>query len=64
MARAVEANAMTPEDYLAGKGQDYRNTPTFKVYGHAGEPRSHCGEALCRAVVAGRGSVYCPACQE
>lgn len=64
MAGAVEANAMTPEDYLAGKGQDYRNTPTFQVYGHAGEPCPRCGAALCRAVVAGRGSVYCPVCQK
>lgn len=61
--RATEANSMTPEEYLAGKGQEYRNTPTFQVYGHAGEPCPLCGEALCRVVVAGRSSVYCPACQ-
>lgn len=63
MLRAVEANSMTTEEYLTGKGQEYRNTPTFQVYGHAGEACSLCGETLCRVVVAGRGSVYCPACQ-
>lgn len=61
--RAVDANAMTPEEYLAGRGQEYRNTPSFQVYGHVGEPCPRCGETLCRAVVAGRGSAYCPACQ-
>lgn len=64
LRRATEANRMTPEEYLAGKGQDYRNTPTFQVYGHAGEPCPRCGEPLCRIVVAGRSSVYCPLCQE
>lgn len=63
ITRAVEANAMTPEEYLAGKGQEYRNTPSFQVYGHTGEPCPRCGKILCRAVVAGRGSVYCPTCQ-
>jgi len=61
--RALEANAMTPEEYLAGKGQEYRSTPSFQVYGHVSEPCPRCGEILRRSVVAGRGSVYCPACQ-
>lgn len=62
--RAVEGNAITPEEYLAGKGQEYRNTPTFQVYGHSSEPCPYCGEILRRIVVAGRGSVFCPTCQE
>lgn len=61
--RAVEANRMTPEEYLAGKGQEYRNMPAFQVYGHTGEACPLCGETLCRMVVAGRGSVYCSSCQ-
>lgn len=60
--RAIEANAMTPEEYLAGKGKEYRNTPAFQVYGHGGNPCPCCGEILCRAA-AGRSSVFCPACQ-
>lgn len=63
ITQAIKANAMTPGEYLVGKGQEYRNTPTLQVYGHAGEPCPRCGEILCRAVVAGRGSVYCPTCQ-
>lgn len=64
LTRAVEENLMTPEEYLAGKGRDYRNASTFQVYGHAGEPCQVCGNVLCRTVVAGRGSVYCPSCQQ
>jgi len=60
----LEKNAISAEDYLAGKGEDYRNTPYLQVYGHAGEPCPVCGETLQKTVVAGRGSVYCPKCQK
>lgn len=59
----IEKNALTPEEYLAGKGQDYRNTPFLQVYGHGGEQCPHCQDTLCRMVVGGRSSVYCPSCQ-
>lgn len=60
----AEKNKTTPEEYLAAKGQDYRNTPFLQVYGHGGEPCPVCGETLCRIVIGGRSSVYCPACQK
>lgn len=59
----IERNKITPEEYLETKGKDYRNTPFLQVYGRAGRPCPKCGETLCRTVVGGRGSVYCPACQ-
>lgn len=59
----TEKNAVTPEEYLKGRGQEYRNTPFLQVYGHAGSPCPVCGEILCRTVVGGRSSVFCPACQ-
>lgn len=60
----LEKNAISAEDYLIGKGEDYRNTPYLQVYGHAGERCPVCGETLQKTVVAGRGSVYCPKCQK
>lgn len=59
----TEKNRITPEDYLKTKGQDYRNTPFLQIYGQKGKPCPKCGEPLCRMVVGGRGSIYCPACQ-
>lgn len=59
----IEKNALTPEEYLEGKGQDYRNTPFLQVYGHGGEPCPICGTALCRMTIGGRNGVFCPACQ-
>lgn len=59
----VERNIISPEEYLRTRGRDYRNTPYLQVYGHAGEPCPECGAVLCRIVVGGRGSVFCPHCQ-
>lgn len=60
----IETNAISPEDYLKGKGKDYRNTPYLKVYGHKGEPCPQCGTTLARTVIGGRSSVYCAKCQK
>lgn len=60
----IETNSITPEEYLLTKGQDYRNTPFLQVYGHEGDPCPVCGNTLCREVIGGRGSVYCPVCQK
>ncbi len=60
----IEKNRVTPAEYLAGKGKEYRNTPFFQVYGRKGKPCPVCGAALCRIVIAGRGSVFCPHCQK
>ena len=63
LAFFIEKNETTPEEYLAAKGRDYRNTPFLQVYGHGDEPCPVCGESLCRTVIGGRSSVYCPTCQ-
>ncbi len=59
----IEKNQITAQDYLKTKGKDYRNTPFLQVYGHAGKPCPVCKETLCRMVIGGRSSVYCPSCQ-
>lgn len=59
----IETNRISAEEYLKTKGRDYRNTPFLQVYGHAGSPCPKCQETLCRMVIGGRSSVYCPACQ-
>ncbi|TNF29452.1 MAG: hypothetical protein EP329_15660 [Deltaproteobacteria bacterium] len=35
----------------------------FLAYGREGEPCPHCGDAIVRAVLAGRPSFFCPSCQ-
>lgn len=60
----IETNKISPEEYLRTKGREYRNTPFLQVYGHAGKPCPKCRETLCRTVIGGRSSVYCPVCQK
>ena len=60
----IDADQMTPEEYLRGKGKEYRNAEHLRVYGRAGQPCPACGEALCRKVIGGRSSTYCPNCQK
>ena len=61
---ATERLAMTPEEYLAGRGREYRDEPYFQAYGREGKPCLRCGTAIRRITVAGRGSSYCPKCQK
>jgi formamidopyrimidine-DNA glycosylase len=59
----LEKNSISDEDYLAGRGKDYRNTPYLRAYGRSGKPCLSCGGVLIKTVVGQRGSVYCPRCQ-
>ena len=59
----IEKNAITFEDYTAGMGREYRNTPFLQVYGKAGMPCPVCGGTLSGTTVGGRSSVFCPHCQ-
>lgn len=57
-------NEITADEYLRGKGHEYRRRPTFRVYGHAGEPCPVCGAPLVRKVIGGRSSYFCERCQK
>lgn len=59
----IRANETTPEEYLAGKGKEYRNMPDLSVYGREGQLCNHCGTVITRTVIGGRSSCYCPVCQ-
>lgn len=64
LSLVIEENKMSDEEYLAGKGKEYRNTPFLKVYGHAGTPCSACGSNFEKIIIGGRSSCYCPKCQK
>ncbi len=64
LQKAIDDNEITADEYLAGRGMEYRNTPFFQVYGRAGEPCPRCGLPLEKTVIAGRSSCFCPRCQQ
>lgn len=64
LAKAIADNETTADEYLAGEGKEYRNTPFLQVYGRVGKPCLRCGTAVESMRIAGRGSSYCPRCQK
>jgi formamidopyrimidine-DNA glycosylase len=51
-------------DYATPNGGRGRMQTAFKVYGREGEPCERCGTPIERTRAGGRGTWYCPACQE
>lgn len=64
LSLAIEENKMSAEEYLAGKGKEYRNTSFLQVYGHAGKTCPICGSSFEKITIGGRSSCYCPICQK
>jgi len=63
LVRAIAARGTTFSDYRDALDRPGGNRPNLAVYGRRGEPCPRCGAAVERAVVAGRGTHYCPCCQ-
>jgi formamidopyrimidine-DNA glycosylase len=50
-------------DFVDTKGEEGRFQDWLRAYGKQGQECSRCGGTFVRAVVAGRGTSYCPGCQ-
>ncbi len=50
-------------DFVDTDGNAGRFQEWLQAYGRQGEPCRRCGARLVRAVIAGRGTAYCPGCQ-
>lgn len=63
LAAAIEAKGSSLRDYVDAEGQAGEFQESHRVYGREGEPCATCGRPIRRAVVAGRGTHFCPRCQ-
>lgn len=63
LERAIAGNAVTPEEYLAYEGGEYKHNDFF-VYGREGGVCRVCGAVIERVKISGRSSCYCPRCQK
>lgn len=63
MEFGIEKNAITPAEYLEGKGRKYYDIYYLEAYGHEGDPCPRCGKEMVRTVIGGRSSYWCPRCQ-
>ena len=60
---AIVANGTTLSDYRTVAGGTGGYAEQLNAYGHAGRPCPRCGATFKRAVIAQRGTSYCPRCQ-
>jgi formamidopyrimidine-DNA glycosylase len=61
---AIEHRGSSISDYVDADGNRGNFQMLHRVYGRDGEACVNCGVAIKKAVVAGRGTHYCPACQK
>jgi formamidopyrimidine-DNA glycosylase len=64
LRRGVDLQGSTLRDYVTPDGDSGGMQHEFHVYGRFGEPCDRCGRPIERIVVAGRGTWYCPHCQQ
>jgi len=60
----IARHGATLRDYRQPDGAGGRMQKEFKVYAREGEPCDRCGTPIEKIRVAGRGTWYCPACQQ
>jgi formamidopyrimidine-DNA glycosylase len=60
----IARQGATLSSYRTPDGSSGRMQHEFRVYGREGEPCDRCGTAIEKIRAAGRGTYYCPSCQQ
>jgi formamidopyrimidine-DNA glycosylase len=60
----IARQGATLRDYRGADGAEGAMQAEFRVYGRAGKPCPRCGHEIEKTRVAGRGTWYCPSCQQ
>ncbi len=63
LSEAVDRGGTTIRSYVDGNGEMGMFQQDLFVYGQEEQPCKHCGEAIEKMKVAGRGTHICPSCQ-
>jgi formamidopyrimidine-DNA glycosylase len=64
LARAIVARGTSFNSYIDGRGRQGTYWEKRLVYGRKSEKCRHCHNVILKTIVAGRGTHYCPKCQE
>lgn len=64
LASAIDHHGTTISDFLDGRGEPGLNAQQLKVYGRQGLSCEGCGGVIEKIRIAGRGTHYCPSCQQ
>jgi formamidopyrimidine-DNA glycosylase len=63
LAEGVRLRGCSISDYVDAQGRKGSFQEVLQAYGRHGRECRRCGGTLARAIVAGRGTAYCPVCQ-
>jgi len=64
LERAIRRRGTTVSDWRDLFGAPGENQRFLNVYAREGEPCLRCGQPVVRRKIGGRGTYYCPTCQE
>lgn len=64
LSNAIKAGGSTIHSFHPGKGIDGKFQVSLKAYGKVDEPCSNCGHPMRFIKVNGRGTTFCPICQQ
>jgi formamidopyrimidine-DNA glycosylase len=64
LTEAIAREGTTFRDYRMVNGESGRNAAYLLAYGQAGRPCPRCGVPLRKVPLGGRGTTFCPACQQ
>jgi formamidopyrimidine-DNA glycosylase len=64
LQQGIARQGSTLRDYLLPDGESGAMQDEFKVYGRGGEPCERCGTPIGKTRAGGRGTWYCPTCQQ
>jgi formamidopyrimidine-DNA glycosylase len=64
LTESIESGGSSMRDYLDSNGRAGRFQERWSVYKHTGLPCRRCGTLILKIKVAGRGTHFCPTCQQ
>lgn len=64
LSQAIANHGTTFRNYRDGNGETGANQFSLRAYGKAGQPCARCGATMVRITVGGRGTCFCPQCQQ
>ncbi len=64
LTEAIKHRGTTVSDYRDGRGQKGNFVHYLQVYGRADQQCYYCGQIIQKTILAGRGTHFCPQCQQ